>query len=90
MSRKCSEKQAKAFEMLDEGYSVKQIMRELGVGKTTAYKWAARKRDGNRSYQEEKFTITEEQCKAWDDFMGRLVRPIRLAGDGNGNEQATA
>lgn len=90
MSGKCSEKQAKAFELLDKGYSVKQIMQELGVGKTTVYKWVARKRDVDRSYRDEKFTITEEQCKAWDDFMGRLVRPIRLAGDGNGNEQATA
>lgn len=88
MSGKCSEKQAKAFEMLDKGYSVKQIMQELGVGKTTVYKWVARKRDGNRSYQEDSFTITAEQCKEWDDFMGRPVRPIRLAGENN--EQATA
>lgn len=72
-------KQEFAQIMIAEGMKRKDIVKKLGVSRTTLSEWEAiwnGERSGIRSSEK---VWAEQWQKEWDEFMARLVRPIRLA-----------
>lgn len=72
-------KQDLAKAMLKRGAKRKDIVKTLGISRTTLSDWEA-------AWRSEQITRVESDCvwekrwvQEWDEFMARLVRPIRIA-----------
>lgn len=72
-------KQEIAKLMLDRGAERKEITETLDICRGTLRMWEAEWRGEQTALRQSEKVWSEHWAQEWDEFMARLVRPIRLA-----------
>lgn len=72
-------KQDLAKAMLDRGAKRKEIVKTLGICRSTLSAWEAVWRGEKKEARGSEKAWSEQWQQEWDEFMASLVRPIRLA-----------